>query len=40
MLEDWLDFHRATLMLKCEGAGRAALKARPVETSMLSLVDL
>jgi uncharacterized damage-inducible protein DinB len=37
MLEAWLDFHRVTLLLKCEGLDDAARKARPVPTSMLSL---
>ena len=40
MLEAWLEFHRTTLLLKCEGAGDEALKARPVATSMLSLHGL
>ena len=37
MLEGWLEFHRTTLLLKCEGIGEAARKARPVATSNLSL---
>ncbi len=40
MLEQWLDFHRLTLLLKCEGLGDAARKARPVATSKLSLHGL
>ena len=40
MLEGWLDYHRATLLLKCEGLDDAARKARPVATSLLSLHGL
>src|SRR4051794_41732513 len=40
MLEEWLEFHRATLLLKCEGLDDAARKARPVPTSLLSLHGL
>jgi uncharacterized damage-inducible protein DinB len=40
MLEGWLDFHRVTLLLKCEGLDDSARKARPVPTSMLSLHGL
>jgi uncharacterized damage-inducible protein DinB len=40
MLEAWLDFHRVTLLLKCEGLDDAARKARPVATSKLSLHGL
>ncbi len=40
MLEAWLDFHRVTLLLKCEGLDDAERKARPVPTSMLSLHGL
>jgi uncharacterized damage-inducible protein DinB len=40
MLEAWLEFHRTTLMLKCEGLGRDALMARPVASSSLSLHGL
>ncbi|HUY30940.1 MAG TPA: DinB family protein [Acidimicrobiales bacterium] len=40
MLEAWLEFHRATLLLKCEGLDAAALAARPVATSKLSLHGL
>lgn len=40
MLEAWLDFHRVTLLLKCEGLDDASRKARPVPTSMLSLHGL
>jgi hypothetical protein len=37
MVEAWLEFHRMTLLLKCEGVDRAGLVARPVATSLLSL---
>ena len=40
MLEEWLEFHRATLLLKCEGLDEADLKQRPVATSNLSLHGL
>ena len=40
MLAAWLDYHRATLMLKCEGLTDAERKARPVGTSKLSLHGL
>ncbi len=40
MLEAWLEFHRVTLLLKCEGLDAAARKARPVPTSKLSLHGL
>ena len=40
MLEAWLEFHRTTLLLKCEGLDDHARKARPVATSLLSLHGL
>jgi uncharacterized damage-inducible protein DinB len=40
MLEGWLEFHRTTLLIKCEGLDDAARKARPVATSKLSLHGL
>jgi hypothetical protein len=40
MLESWLEFHRATLRLKCEGLDDRARKARPLPTSKLSLHGL
>ncbi len=40
MLEAWLDFHRTTLMLKCEGLDEETRKRRPVPTSALSLHGL
>jgi uncharacterized damage-inducible protein DinB len=40
MLEGWLEFHRMTLLFKCEGLDDAGLKRRPVPTSNLSLHGL
>ena len=40
MLERWLEFHRTTLLLKCEGLDDAGRKRRPVATSKLSLHGL
>src|SRR5688572_11473338 len=40
MLEGWLEFHRATLVLKCEGLDDESRKARPVTSSLLSLHGL
>ncbi|MGA2519850.1 MAG: DinB family protein [Acidimicrobiales bacterium] len=40
MLERWLEFHRTTLLLKCEGLDDEKRKARPVPTSLLSLHGL
>jgi uncharacterized damage-inducible protein DinB len=40
MLEAWLEFHRTTLLLKCEGLDDKARKSRPVPTSKLSLHGL
>ena len=40
MLEEWLEFHRTTLLLKCEGLDDVRRKARPVATSKLSLHGL
>ena len=40
MLEAWLEFHRTTLLLKCEGLDDAARKRRPVPSSLLSLHGL
>lgn len=40
MLEGWLEFHRTTLLLKCEGRSDADRKRRPVPTSNLSLHGL
>ena len=40
MLEAWLEFHRMTLLLKCEELDDAGRKSRPVPTSFLSLHGL
>src|SRR5690349_15212707 len=40
MLEAWLEFHRSTLLLKCEGLDDARRKALPITTSKLSLHGL
>jgi uncharacterized damage-inducible protein DinB len=40
MLEGWLEFHRVTLVLKCEGLTPEQLRRRPVTTSLLSLHGL
>jgi uncharacterized damage-inducible protein DinB len=40
MLEGWLEFHRVTLLLKCEGLDDGQRKRRPVESSRLSLHGL
>ncbi len=40
MLEAWLEFHRTTLLLKCEGLDDAGRKSRPVPSSLLSLHGL
>ena len=40
MLEAWLEFHRTTLLLKCEGLDDISRKRRPIPTSNLSLHGL
>src|SRR5438552_8449066 len=40
MLEGWLEFHRTTLLMKCEGLDDADRRSRPVPTSKLSLHGL
>ena len=40
MLDAWLEFHRTTLLMKCEGLDDASRKARPIPTSLLSLHGL
>ncbi len=40
VLDGWLDFHRATLLLKCDGLTDEQLKRRPVPTSALTLLGL
>jgi uncharacterized damage-inducible protein DinB len=40
MLEAWLEFHRTTLLLKCEALDDARRKTRPIPSSKLSLHGL
>ncbi len=40
MLDGWLDYHRATLLLKCSGLSDQQLKSRSVAPSTLSLLGL
>ncbi|MET1002595.1 MAG: DinB family protein [Acidimicrobiia bacterium] len=40
MLDAWLDYHRATLLVKCEGLTPEQLRARSVPPSTLSLLGL
>lgn len=40
MLEGWLDYHRETLALKCEGLDDAQLRTASVPPSQLSLLGL
>jgi uncharacterized damage-inducible protein DinB len=40
MLEAWLDFHRDTLAVKCEGLAEGQLRERAVPPSSLSLLGL
>jgi uncharacterized damage-inducible protein DinB len=40
MLEAWLEWHRGTLITKCEGLTADQLRARSVEPSTLSLLGL
>jgi len=40
LLEGWLDFHRETLIVKCDGLGDDQRKARPISSSLLSLHGL
>ena len=39
-LDEWIDFHRSTLLMKCEGLTSEQLKMRSVEPSTLSLLGL
>lgn len=36
----WLEYHRATLLVKCDGLDAAQLRARPVASSLMSLHGL
>jgi hypothetical protein len=40
MLEAWIDFHRATLAMKCDGLSADDLRRRSAEPSALSLLGL
>jgi hypothetical protein len=40
MLRTWLDYHRATLALKCDGLSDDQLRLRSVEPSTMSLLGL
>ncbi len=40
MLDAWLEFHRATLLMKCQGLNDEQLKTRSVPPSSLSLLGL
>jgi uncharacterized damage-inducible protein DinB len=40
MLESWLEFHRATLQMKCDGLSDDQLRERSVPPSSLSLLGL
>jgi hypothetical protein len=40
MLEQWLDYHRATLRVKCAGLSAEQLRRRSCEPSSLSLLGL
>ena len=40
MLESWLEFHRATLLWKCDGLDDEQLRFRSVEPSSMSLLGL
>ena len=39
-LDNWLDYHRATLLFKCQGLTGEQLARRAVEPSTLSLLGL
>src|SRR5262245_56134805 len=40
MLESWLDFHRTTLLWKCQGLTDEQMRLRSAEPSALSLLGL
>src|SRR5437879_12535563 len=40
MLEAWLDYHRATLLMKCADLSASQLRLRSAEPSTLSLLGL
>jgi predicted metal-dependent hydrolase len=37
MFEGWLEYHRATLLLRCDGLADEQRKRRPVATWLMSL---
>src|SRR5947209_18480463 len=39
-LEEWVDYHRATLLMKCTGLTAEQLRARSVPPSSMSLLGL
>ncbi len=39
-LDEWVDYHRATLLMKCEGLSSEQLKTKSVEPSTLTLLGL
>jgi uncharacterized damage-inducible protein DinB len=39
-LDEWVDFHRATLLMKCEGLSSEQLTTKSVEPSALTLLGL
>jgi uncharacterized damage-inducible protein DinB len=39
-LDEWVDYHRATLLMKCDGLSAEQLKMRSVEPSTLTLLGL
>lgn len=39
-LDEWVDFHRATLLMKCQGLSSEQLKTKAVEPSVLTLLGL
>jgi uncharacterized damage-inducible protein DinB len=39
-LDEWVDYHRATLLMKCDGLTSDQLKLRSVEPSTLTLLGL
>jgi hypothetical protein len=39
-LDEWVDYHRATLLMKCEGLTPEQLKTTSVEPSILTLLGL
>jgi uncharacterized damage-inducible protein DinB len=39
-LDEWVDYHRATLLMKCAGLSSEQLKTKSVEPSVLTLLGL